>query len=265
MLGFPQPNMAGSRSLPAYQTKNFVSAIDGSEDTFALTCPSGKNHGDLTLLVYLHGLGEDFNEPFNTPPGKSIASSLTREFPNMAILSPNYGKKPSWGTKLARTDISSNIAAVMQEHHVERIILAGSSMGACTALLYACTAPKDIKDKIVGIIAAYPASDLAELHKVSETPLVQSSLEAALSGKPSEAKMGYRQNSLESQLPFFPRYAKVSIISATENTVMPDKFAKEVARLLKNRDIQVKFIDIPGDLQAPPVESMVESAQFLLH
>jgi len=253
----------------AFQKCQFVSQIDGKEDSYALTFPNSTSDGGVTLLVYLHGLGYDFTEPFQIQPvktqtGTSIAAGLTKEFPQLAILSCNYGKKPSWGTALARTDISNNIVSVMKEHKINHIIVAGNAMGACSALLYVCTAPREIAEKIVGVIAAYPSPDLAELHKLTDAPFIKTTMESALSGKPSEQLSIYRQNSLESNLAFFPRNAKVSIISASENTVIPPKLQKDTERLLKNRDIPVKLISIESEVQPPLLKSLVEAMQFIM-
>lgn len=257
-----QQCQAGLKPGAAYQKRAFVSRIDGTDDSYALAYPS--SGGDATLLVYLHGLNQDYTEPFKTPSGVTMAQGLTKEFPHLAILSCNYGRTPSWGTRLAREDITENIHTVMQNHPVSHIILAGNSMGACSALLYACNAPKDIADKTIGIVAAFPSADLSELHKVTEAPLVKSTLESALGKKPSEDPVLYRQMSLESQLPFFPRHIKVGIISANGNTVFPPKLQTDVARLLKNRDVPVKLIKIDGNLQPPPVKSMIEAMQFVV-
>jgi pimeloyl-ACP methyl ester carboxylesterase len=264
LVSYPPNCLASFKSSVAYQKRSFVSQIDGTDDSYAIAIPSSAAGQDSTLLVFLHGLGQDFTEPFKVPPGLTIAQGLVKEFPNLAILSCNYGRTPSWGTKAAREDITNNIHAVIESHPVKKIVLAGDSMGACSALVYACSAPKDIAEKIVGIVAAYPSADLEELHKTTEAPLVKSSMETALGKKPSEDAAVYRQNSLESNLPFFPRHIKVGIISASENTVFPAKLQTDVARLLKNRDVPVKMIQIEGNLQTPPVKSMVEAMQFVL-
>ncbi|PWT95502.1 MAG: hypothetical protein C5B53_11325 [Candidatus Melainabacteria bacterium] len=256
--------LASLKSGVAYQKHAFVSQIDGSDDSYALAVPSSASGQDATLLVFLHGLNQDFTEPFKVPAGLTIAQGLVKEYPHLAILSCNYGKTPSWGTKLAREDITNNIHAVLESHPVNRIVLAGDSMGACSALVYACLAPKDIAEKITGIIAAYPSADLEELHKTTEAPLVKSSMETALGKKPEEDAAVYRQNSLEAHLPFFPRHTKVGIISASENTVFPAKLQTDVARLLKNRDVPVKMIQIEGNLQTPPVKAVVEAMQFVM-
>jgi pimeloyl-ACP methyl ester carboxylesterase len=257
-------SLASFKSGLSYQKHAFVSQIDGSDDTYALSVPNSASGQDATLLVFLHGLNQDCTEPFKVPPGLTIAQGLVKEYPHLTILSCNYGKTPSWGTKSAREDITNNIHEVLVSHPVNRIVLAGDSMGACSALLYACLAPKDIGEKITGIIAAYPSADLEELHKTTEAPLVKSTMETALGKKPEEDATVYRQNSLEAHLPLFPRRAKVGIISASANTVFPTKLQADVVRLLKNRDIPVKMIEIEGNLQTPPVKSMVEAMQFVM-
>src|SRR5262249_54638272 len=131
---------ASMKAGVAYQKHDFTSQIDGSSDSYALSWPNSSNGRPVILLVYLHSLGQDFTEPYKIPPGASIATGLTKEFPQLAILSCNYGKTPSWGVKLAQADITENIRSVLKEHPVDQIVLAGNAMGACSALLYACTA-----------------------------------------------------------------------------------------------------------------------------
>jgi hypothetical protein len=249
---------------PIYQKKEFVSQVDGGSDVSAVAYPSSSSRKETVLFVYLHGIGQDCTEPFTVPSEMTIADALRKEFPQLAILSSGYGKNPSWGTRQARADISNNIHTVLQEHHIDHIILGGSTMGACSALLYACSAPKDIREKLLGVIAVYPCADLAELYKLTDTADFKTSMEGALGGKPTENKDTYRQNSLESHLPFFPKHVKVSILSATQDTVVPPKLQKDVERDLKNRDIPVKLISVEGPNQPPPAKSMVEAAHFVL-
>src|SRR5277367_1412861 len=103
-----------------YLKQTFQSGIDGQLDAYAFVLPFNQPANGFTLVVYFHGVTDDYTEPFKAPAGDTIVDNIQKEFPNLAILSCNYGKKPSWGTRAARIDITHNIQDFMQAHPVEK-------------------------------------------------------------------------------------------------------------------------------------------------
>jgi pimeloyl-ACP methyl ester carboxylesterase len=215
-------------------------------------------------VLYFHGVTDDYTEPFKLPAGDTIADNIQKEFPALALLSCNYGKKPSWGTRAARIDITHNIQDFMQAHPVDKIILVGSAMGASTSLNYAACAPKNLREKIIGVVVFSPVDDLSRLYKLTAAPWLKESLKKAFDGTPEEHASEYFNNSLEANVPLFPAKAKVFIVTPLQDTVFPTTLQRRVARTLRNRDVDVKVAEVEGDFQLPSNKNLIEGLKFVL-
>jgi pimeloyl-ACP methyl ester carboxylesterase len=255
-----------------FAKKSFTSALDGQEEAY-LYCLPAKTESESAkaqrgsgsiVLVYLHGLNGDETEPFKIPAGASLVSGVRKAYPNLALLSCPYGKGASWGTRLARIDITHNIQDFISFHPVDKIVIVGFAMGACTAANYAACAPSELRKKIAGIIVFSPVDNLAELYEQTVAPWLKTSLETAFGGKPSEKPTDYYINSLVANEPLFPSDAKVCVISPLQDTVFPIKLQKKFVRGLRNRETEVKVIEMPGDFQSPTAENIIEGLKFIL-
>ena len=245
----------------------FNSCIDGNEDYYALIPGKALAKGidqSGVLIVYLHSLSGDLNEPFKLDGEYSLASTITKEFPAVSFLSFNNGKLPSWGNAAARIDITNSLRLVINELNIKKIVLIGNSMGAVTALTYAATAPSDIKQKITGVVAISPCADLEDLYKQSTDQKVKPSLEASFGVGASESPVKYEQNSLNQYLAFIPPSIKFSIISATADTVVPILLQQDVVRDLNNRNLNVKSFEIEGKSDPLSRKRVLESMHFVM-
>lgn len=237
----------------------FISCTDGEEDYYLLL--PGKNN---TLIVYLHSLNDDYNEPFKVNGDNSLAGSILKELPGASFLSLNYGRSPSWGSAAARLDISKRLGSIVKDLKIKRILLVGVSMGASTALTYAATAPDYIKDKIVGIVVVSPCANLEDLYKQTNVPEIKSSLENVFGIGKDTMPIGYKQNSFDTCVVFLPSKVKVGIISATEDKAVPIELQKDVMRDLVNREINVKLYEVDGQFDTLPVKSIIEASRFVM-
>jgi len=257
LLAFIQLKAGASQSTNSVH--KFVSCIDGEEDYYALL--PGKNN---TLIVYLHSLNGDYNEPFKLNGDNSLASALLKEFPGASFLSFNYGSSPSWGNAAARIDISKLLGSIIKELNVKRILLVGVSMGASTALNYTATAPDYIKNRIVGIVAVSPCANLEDLYKQTAAPEIKSSLENVFGVGKDVMPIGYEQNSFDTCVIFLPPKVKVGVVSATEDKAVPIDLQKDVVRDLSNRDIIIKSYEVEGKFDSLPVKSILEASRFVM-
>ncbi len=261
-------------NVSALQTNNFVihkfaSCIDGKEDCYALTqaktlTKNNKINQNETLIVYMHSLGGDYNEPYKPNNESSLAGAIAKEYPTAPFVSLNYGSTPSWGNAAARVDITNNLNSLVKELKIKKIVFVGNSMGATAALTYASTAPSSIKNKIIGIIAIDPCANLEDLYKQSNDPQVKTSLEAAFGASANDSPTIYQQNSFDSCLAFLPVSIKVGIISASADTVIPIALQKDVIRDLSNRNINIKVNEIEGKSDPLPVKTIIEHLHFVM-
>ncbi len=249
----------------AFQTFQFKSEITGKRDSYAWAKPYVAQKGvPGTLLVYFHGLGQDYKEPFSVAVGTAtMADAIMMEEAGVAILSCNYGAA-SWGKASARNDISKNIRDVLQAYPAFRIVLFGTSMGAGTAINYAALAPEDIKEKITGVLAVYPCGDLQALITKSNNPAVKPSLMAALGDPKIDDKAWVDASFLNNIKELSPK-VKVAILSSIDDTTVPPEFQKAAVKALKKNGNKVKLINVEGNHAVPPRTPLLSGLSYALH
>ena len=166
--------------------RTFASLVDGQTDNYALILPSFQQQTkDVLLMVYLHGMGSNYLEPFLYPMAIRLLMRLCNLVLIVHLCLAAIDAALPRGNDLALSDITQNIREVCQEFPVGKIVLIGTSMGGCTALTYATVAPKDIKDKIAGIVSVESAGDLALLYKKS--PMLRQAMILAFGAEPEQA------------------------------------------------------------------------------
>lgn len=231
----------------------FVSHLDGNEDIFGFLPPLNDPGAlDNTLIVYLHGMGSNYLEPFVYPAEQSIADGITAAYKKVCFLSCNYRKDASWGNDEAVSDITQNIREVMQQYPFKQIVLMGTSMGGCTALNYAACAPADIKEKIKGIVSVEGAGDLNKLYKISKHPSIKPAMIVAFKGTPEQIPNVYHQKSFLNNLDRLPSGIKVAVISAKYDKIVPPELQRDIVTGLEAKHFPVKLVELEGGHGAPP-------------
>ena len=209
---------------------------------------------DTTLVVYLHGLGAAWQQPFMLPQRHTYASTANHFKPGTAFLSPQYSTAEKCLDSNAIANITSSIKKVSEKQPFKKIVLSGCSMGASAALCYATQAPPEIRDKIVGVIAMYAAGDMVELHDVTGTALVRSALENCFGGSPRDPKIRerYLSMSVSEHMDEFPKNAKVYVISALADATIPPNLQKKLVKAFNEHSIPVRLEEIQAPHEIPP-------------
>lgn len=257
--------MSQALSSDAVQKRTFVSLHDGQIDTYAFQQPSYvPNSLDYTLVVYLHGMGSNYMEPFVTPSEQTVATAVTRDFRNVGLLSCNYRQEASWGSDAATEDIIQNIRQVMQEFPFKTIVVMGTSMGGCVALNFAATAPDDIKKKIIGVVSMESAGDLSALFKQTAHREIQPAMMIAFGGAPQQVPDVYSRKSFLNNIALLPASTRFYVLSAKSDRIVPPNLQKQVVDELKKRSFPVEFEEIDGQHQAPPAKYYAKGLTFVL-
>jgi pimeloyl-ACP methyl ester carboxylesterase len=244
--------------------RSFASQLDGQEDFYAVLPPSISGRLDYILIVYLHGMGSNYLEPFVYPEPTSVATSFANRWANVCVLSCNYRQQASWGSDAAMADISQNIREIEQQYPIKQIVIAGTSMGGCTALAYAVQAPDDIKEKIVGVLSVEGAGDLAKLYLTTRNPQVQAALQSAMGGTPATAPTEYARKSFIPNVDKLGKNVRVAVVSATQDVIVPTPLQQDIVQALQNAHHPVHVIKVDSGHQAPPGEVYVKAAEFIL-
>lgn len=245
--------------------RSFVSHFDGEQDVFAISPPlvSGPKKS-MTLIVYLHGMGSTYMEPFLVPKAKPIVQALQERQRDSVLISCSYRKSASWGSDAGLADVSQNVREVCQQYPITKIVMVGTSMGGSAALTYAATAPSDIRQMIQGVVSIESSGDLASLYNETEQPLVKSGLASALGGTPADCPQTYARKSFLNNLNTLPRAIKIAVVSATDDSVVPSHFQKEIVDALKERSVAAKLIEMPGNHDIPDASVYQEGLDFVL-
>ncbi len=257
-------NLSEAVESNRFLSRLFVSHADGEQDKYALILPQfqpGKT--DYVLIVYLHGMGSNFLEPFVCPPQLPIADGIQESYPQIGILSCGY-RKDSWGNDKAISDINQNIREVMQEFPVKSIVIMGTSMGGCTALAYAVNAPPDVKQKITGVVSVESAGDLIALYKKTTYEPIKWSMANAFGGIPEAIPQVYQAKSFVYHISELPPALRVAVISAKSDKIVPSEFQREIVDKLSESGFQAKLIEIDGGHGAPPASEYVHALQYVL-
>ncbi len=245
--------------------RTFTSLADGTEDVYGLMPALSSNGAQgQTLVVYLHGMGSNHLEPFIYPFGQPIAQAIQNKYPNVSILSCSYRRDASWGNDLAIADINQNIRQILQEFPIKRIILMGTSMGGCTVLTYAATAPADIKEKIQGVVSVEGAGDLKQLYDTSQNLSVRVAMIAALGGTYEEVPGMYQRKSFLTNIKGLNPGVKVAVVSATLDKIMPPRLQQSIAEALEHEGRPVKMISVEAGHGAPPAPIYIEGLDFAM-
>ncbi|MBX9879452.1 MAG: alpha/beta fold hydrolase [Candidatus Obscuribacterales bacterium] len=232
--------------------KVYRSHVDGIEDAYGMMAPlAPPPQKGLTLVVYMHGMGSNFLEPFVNPADQPIAKAIVTKDPSTVFMSVNYRGKASWGNEASISDISQNIREVMAEYPIDKVILVGTSMGGCTVLNYATKAPQDIKDKLQGIVSVESAGDLALLYKQTNHPAVQGAMIEALGGTPEQKPEAYADTSFLHNIGALPKNVNVAVISAKQDHIVPPRLQRDIVDALIKQGVRVKLIEVDEGHGAP--------------
>lgn len=244
------------------QRGTITSQIDNLPDFFAVAiAESGKKSG--LMFVYLHGAGCDFTEPFLKPDALPCSEALLSMYPDAILLSPNYGKQPSWGNDASLADLDVVIRRVVKDHGIKRIVLIGNSMGASVALLYASVAAPDLRKVITGVVAAQPASDLSELYNTTQQAALPPTMSAALGATPQEQPALYARKSVTNSLSSISKQCRLAIITAEKDTVVPFALQRRVIERLKTSGLEFKIFPLNGAHGCQNSADIIDAVDFV--
>ncbi len=128
----------------------FVSDFDGSEERYVLLLPESLASPEgAPLLVMLHGHGSDRWQCIRQDRDECRAIRDMAQRFGLVLLLPDYRAATSWMGPAAEADLRQILDEWKERHHPEKVILAGGSMGAASALTFSALHP----DLVQGVMA----------------------------------------------------------------------------------------------------------------
>lgn len=234
---------------PTFYRRDFVSKIDGKQGEYALAPPQ-KPKKDCTLVIYFHGMGSSYAEPFVRTAGYSISDTAQQLDSSTVFASLEY-RESDWENPAFLADIDQNIGELLCAYPISKIVASGSSMGACVAALYACKAPTDIRDKIRGVVFVEGADDMEKLFAETKSDYVRMGLVQAFGGTPNTHQNVYRNASIAHNLDSLPRPIKFAIVSAKQDTTVPPVQQTRLSEELSSRGVPSLLLEIEAAHSIP--------------
>lgn len=137
----------------------FKAQIDQTEQRYVERLPTGfepqKSHD---VLIALHGHGSDRWQFIRDVRDECRGLRDFADRHGLIFISPDYRAKTSWMGPKAEADVLQIIAEVKKRHRVNRVFIAGGSMGGTSALIFASLHP----ELIAGVCALNPTANLVE-------------------------------------------------------------------------------------------------------
>ncbi|MBS2001995.1 MAG: prolyl oligopeptidase family serine peptidase [Cyanobacteria bacterium SZAS LIN-5] len=200
------------------------------------------------LVMYFHALDSNCSEPFVVPTVKdSVSGRILGAEADVAIRSSNSNATDVFTGRDNYDNVTGIIRETVQAHPtIREVVLCGSSMGGYEALAYLHYAPKDVLDKITGVISVEPADDLYELYGLTRSDRVREVLRSAFEGDPRSKFSEYQSHSLPSLLSSVQtrRPMKVCVVSATQDQVVPPFQQRRLVRTLQSLNFDAQLLEI---------------------
>lgn len=203
----------------------FASAHDQSEQRYVLLLPEAYDSAQPhDLLICLHGHGADRWQFIREERGEARASRDAAARHRMILVSPDYRARTSWMGPAAEADLVQIISEVKGRHRIRRLVLAGGSMGATSALTFTALHPE-----LVDAVVAFNGH-ANHLEYTGFQEAIQASFGATKEAAPEE----YRRRSAE----FYPEKftMPLALTAGGRDTVVPPDSVVRLARAVQQRN-----------------------------
>ncbi|MDO5552469.1 MAG: alpha/beta fold hydrolase [Planctomycetia bacterium] len=170
--------------------RSFTSTLDGSEQRYIELLPDTFRREDVHDLIFvLHGHGSDRQQIYLDRPELNSVRNCAKEN-DMILICPDYRAKTSWMGPTAESDLLQIIEESRREYKINRIILAGGSMGGTSVLTFGALHP----ELVDGIVSFNGHANHLEYENF------QDAIAASFGGTKQEIPEEYKKRSAE----YFP-------------------------------------------------------------
>lgn len=231
----------------------FKSSVDSTEQRCVELLPPGYDEKVPTdAVLAFHGHGSDRWQFIKDNRGECRGVRDAAAKAGLILVSPDYRAKTSWMGPKAEADVLQIIAELKQRHKINRIFLAGGSMGGTAVLTFTALHP----EKVAGVCSLNGIANLVDYEKF------QDARTASFGGTKTEVPDEYKKRSAE----FFPQSFTMPVAFTTggkDDTVPPQSVLRLFAALKKlGRKVLSIHRDDGG--HATTYEDTVTAMQFIL-
>ena len=245
--------VCGTRVLAQPSDIAFTASIDGTEQRYVeLLPPSFEPMHAHDVVIALHGHGSDRWQFIKDNRGECQGVRDAAAKHGLIVVSPDYRAKTSWMGPQAEADVVQIIAEVKKRHHVNRVFIAGGSMGGTGALTFAALHP----DLIAGVCSLNGTANLVEYDKF------QDAISASFGGSKVEKPEEYKKRSAE----FWPDKFTMPIALTTggKDAAVPPQSVLRLADKLKAEKRKVLSIHRADGGHSTNYEDTMAAMEFVL-
>ena len=209
----------------------FIASIDRTEQRYVELLPESFEAIQAhDVVIALHGHGSDRWQFIKDNRGecKGVRDAAAKY--GLIVVSPDYRAKTSWMGPKAEADMVQIISEVKKRHHVNRVFIAGGSMGGTGALTFTALHP----DLIAGVCSLNGTANLVEYEKF------QDARTASYGGTKAEVPDEYKKRSAE--LWAEKLTMPVAVTTGGKDTTVPPQSVLRLANNLKQAKRKVLSI-----------------------
>jgi lysophospholipase L1-like esterase/pimeloyl-ACP methyl ester carboxylesterase len=222
----------------------FRAQIDQTEQRYVELLPPGfepqKPHD---VLIALHGHGSDRWQFIQQTRGECQGLRDVADRHGLIFISPDYRAKTSWMGPKAEADVLQIIAEVKKRHRVNRVFIAGGSMGGTSALIFATLHP----ELIAGVCALNPTANLVEYAGFKEA------IDASYGGPDERSKRSPELHADRLTMP-------VALTTGGKDSIVPPDSTLRLAKKLK----QVLSLHRESGGHSTSYDDTVKAMEFVL-
>lgn len=231
----------------------FKSTLDGSEQRYVELMPEEFNAASPhDVVIALHGHGSDRWQFINDSRGECKGLRDAADRFGLIVVSPDYRAKTSWMGPKAEADVVQIIGELKQRHHLNRVFVAGGSMGGTAALTFAALHP----DLVAGVCSLNGTANLVEYEKFQEART------DSFGGSKTEVPDEYKKRSAE----FWPGKftMPVALTTGGKDEVVPPLSVLRLFERLKQDKRRVLSIHRESGGHSTTYEDTVAAMDFML-
>lgn len=232
----------------------FTAEIDGSTEHYVeLLPPEFDDRMPHDVVIALHGHGSDRWQFIRDKRGECQGVRDAAAKYGLIVVSPDYRAKTSWMGPKAEADVVQMIAEIKRRHHVNRVFIAGGSMGGTGALTFTALHP----DLIAGVCSLNGTANLVEYDRFQEART------ASFGGSKTEVPEEYRKRSAE----FLPEKftMPVALTTGGQDTIVPPQSVLRLAEQLKQAKRKVLGIHREEGGHSTNYEDTMAAMEFVLN
>ncbi len=231
----------------------FKSKLDGSEQRYVELLPeSFEPMMAHDVLIAFHGHGSDRWQFIKDQRGECKGLRDVAKTFGLIFVSPDYRAKTSWMGPAAEADLVQIIGELKSRYHVNRVFIAGGSMGGTAVLTFAALHP----ELVAGVCSLNGIANLVEYEKF------QDARTASYGGSRTEKPDEYKKRSAELWPDKFTM--PVSFTTGGKDDVVPPQSVLRLAETLKQSKRRVLSLHREAGGHSTTYEDTVAAMEFVL-